>query len=63
MGYDLCLVKNLLTLSLMHYPTGHHVAAWYDPDTSPQENITHSHYIEPARAAGPRGLMFMVLKH
>lgn len=47
--------KKPLILSLMHYPTGHHVAAWRDPATSPEANITLSHYINSARAAEAAG--------
>lgn len=45
-----------LLLGIVHYPSGHHVAAWRDPGTDPQANLKLSHYIATAKAAEQAGL-------
>ncbi|MDJ1657196.1 LLM class flavin-dependent oxidoreductase, partial [Raoultella sp. Ech2A] len=48
-------VKKPLVLSLLQYPSGHHVAAWRHPDTDPKANISVDSYIASARAAEAAG--------
>lgn len=48
-------VKKPLVLSLLQYPSGHHVAAWRHPETDPKANISVDRYIASARAAEEAG--------
>lgn len=49
------MTSRTLTLGLVLYPTGHHVAAWRHPSTSVTANIDVHHYIRAARSAEAAG--------